>query len=340
MARKRRKRLKRYAGGGVLLCILFLLGDSYGLFRADDDGPEGTATGSFDPDANDPDRGRLPERLPADQTTPQQPRPDAELASNPRSESDEIEKMANVGDVRQEIDVKPGETVMLRKAAALVDELMGIIARYESAISADDVAGLAVLVDRVRARPITAPASLEDRWKTVQARAETTLVCGDRIRSMVAQGEILQAERLIAPILDASTPQWMRARLDAATKRFGWPALSRDWQIVDLDRESGDVKLANMRRVRFVKDGELHEGTLLRSDADRATVRFAGAGGFTFPVVARGDVEPVEPKPEEALAQGVAAARESRARRVALWSCHLHEHGETANETRLRALIR
>jgi hypothetical protein len=358
MAVKKRKRLKWYAGGGVLLALLFLLGDSTGLFRVESHGPDSAiagspGTGGARSEPDQPDQPGENDATEADREPA--PKPDAELASQLPVRSGRSGRTggaagggAGGGEVGLASDENPvpptsatgdaGGAPARRGAGARVDELMGIIARYERAISADDLAGLAVLVDRVRARPIPAPASLAERWQAVRARADAALACADRLRDMVEQGEILKAERLIAPIFTGSTPQWVRNRLDADTKKFGWPALSRAWRVVDSGVEPA-AGLAKMRRVRFVKDGDLHEGTLWRVDGRRATVRVAGSGGFTFPVVLRRDVEPVDPGIDEALAQGVAAARESQARRVALWSCHFHERGEIARESQLRALI-
>jgi hypothetical protein len=327
MAKRRRRRAKWYVGGGIVLILLFVLGDPYGTFRIGDDGDETSGR---------PDR-EVAAAAPGGEarTTPPDPVPNATLASGGPGISGGIPP----GGEGRRLD--SGTDADSRAASvAQIDETVGIIHRYEQALSADRLAELAVLVERVRRRPIEAPPSLAERWRAVRARAEAALQFGERLRTMVRGGEILRAHRLLVPLLQSTTPSWMRDRLDTAAKSFGWPSFTRDWNV-----RTGDVKVAGtplerLRRVRFVKDDALQEGHLWRSGEKEATVRVSGLGGYTFPVVPRHAVEPVDPNPQDAISQGVAAARADDPRSVMLWCCFCHEQGDTAAAARLRAMLK
>ena len=298
MAKRRRKRLKWYAGGSLVLILALILGDPYGMFRTG----EGPETGT-------------------------------RVASGfaPRDKENEPIAAGKGTKVAERASPQP----------ALMDQAMGIIHRYEQAIGDDRLVDLATLVDEIRRQPITVPEQVAERWKRVQASATEALAFGRRLRGMLKKGEVLAAHKLIAPILAAATPDWLRDVLDKTARDHGWPALTRKWKLVagSVKADQPDTDLARLRRVRFVKDGVVQEGQLWRCSAAEATVRMGNASGYTYPVVRRYEIEPVEPQRDEALRQGIAVAAGGDALAVALWSCHLHERGDQQRAQRLRRLI-
>jgi hypothetical protein len=205
-------------------------------------------------------------------------------------------------------------------------------------VTADRLGEVAVLVDRLRRAPDTGPPQLTDRWTELQDRAGAALDCGPRVRELLGAGEVLMAHRLLASLRHPDTPAWATQALEADARAFGWPALMPP-RLVAESIDPGDTTLPERRLVRFREGEAISEGRVQRCTATDVTVRISSAAGYSFPVVPRSRVEPVDPTPEEALEQGRVAAAAGDDLGVLLWICCLNERGHADLALQLSALL-
>jgi hypothetical protein len=389
--RKRRGkvRVRTLAGGGVLLGLLFWLGDDQGWFTAG-----GGSLVGVDPGSSGGDLAGGRRAAESDARPGALPDPDAQLAfdrpgdpapgvgsggvdpSAPLSRpappvvGDAVESkdrtrgdaapppaspppasppppptgsMTGSAATTESADPPPGTDAAGTTAsnAARVDAALGLIAEFERALAESRLADLAGMVDRLNTTPLQVPDELEPRLRAVRARVDADLLCAPKLRDLLRQGRVLQARRLLEPIRQPSTPAWLRQDLDRAARGFGWPPICRADTVVP-GAVGGEAVpgLPQHRRIRCVLDGQIHEDQVWGSTHEKVTLRRSGAAGFRYPRIDRSKVEPVDPTPAEALAEGLAAAQRGDALGVVLWSCHLHEADDRVGSTRLRRLMR
>ncbi|MEE2888188.1 MAG: hypothetical protein VX951_12230 [Planctomycetota bacterium] len=339
MAKRRRKRIRYYAGGAVLLCLLFYLGDPTGLFQ-----PGGMVTVGG---AADSERAASVDRR-GQQTDPDSVE-EVRLASGPPD--DETARRSGAV-VRTSADGVPvnrlatstagerqeSETGTLSLVTRL-DAALGMIEELERALRSEDLAELARLQDGLRQQPLNMPPELETRWQSLQGRVESALACAPRLRELVRRGQVLAARAILAPLRNAKTPAWMRADLDRATQGIGWPALGRSYQVEASSAVAGGA-FDKHRQVRCWQNGRILQGRVWINKGRQLTVRVSGAAGYTYPIFDLGDVEPVAATPDEALRQGLAAVEKADVDNLLLWCCYLHEVGAESASLRLRKLLK
>lgn len=364
MAKRRRKRIRYFAGGGVVVCLLLYLGDQNGWFQRlgvlttgtefHKNSPLGSIAG--DRPRGVVERGQRIDRGQTDEVrlaggpaeVEGQTPPDAVTADNaskpPNSELKQPPKQppkerstgrpaAGALTRRQPLaEPKSSETTRLDAALGMVDQL-------EYALRRENLAELVRLQDGLLKQPLVVPAKLESRWQELQGRVEKALACGPRLRELLRRGQVLEARAILSPLRDAKTPSWMRQELDQAALDNGWPALGRSYAVVNASAKASDP-LDKHREIRFLQNGRIKSGRVWNTKGRRLTVRVAGDAGFTYPSFDRGDVEPVDPTPDEALRQGLAAVEKKDVVNLLLWCCYLHEVGAKASSERLRKLLR
>lgn len=320
-----------------MLCLLFYLGDQSGLFQS----------GGMVPVGGEPDM-----ELSSDgHRRGQQADPDSveevRLAGGSPDGGPPGAPTAVAGDSASGAALPRPATGAERKGsgagkvtlATRLDAALGMVEELERALRFEHLAELARLQDGLRRRPLSIPPELETRWRDLQGRVVEALVCAPRLRELLRRGQVLAARAILAPLRDAGTPAWMRADLDRAARAIGWPALGRSYVLDGASPAAGDC-FDKHREVRFWQDGRIQQGRVWISKGRQLTLRVAGTAGYTYPTFDLGDVEPIEPTPDEALRQGLAAVEKADVVNLLLWCCYLHEVGAKSASLRLRKLLK
>ena len=342
MARRRRKRLRWAAGGGLVLCLVLLLGDPFGYFQ-EGKGPILGTGGDRSEELDVGERGNTDSEGAGDGSVlttdaDRNRQSETRLTSNSGAESDV--QLVDDPPVKSGVGTASaaGEVVET-PTPVLFDRAMGVFHRYETAIAEDRLVELAVLVEGHRVQPLEVPDPLRGRWSRLQAQASATLDFGDRLRDLLLAGEVLAARRILVPLRREDAPAWLREGLEASANAFGWPEITRERQ-VERPAEVGDTSLAQGRQVRYREGTSVLEGSVQRCTLNEVTVRISDERGYTFPVIPRFRVEPVDPNLAEAVTQGRVAARAGDDLAVLLWSCSLSERGQPALAEQLRDLLK
>ena len=335
MAKRRRKRLRYYAGAGLALCLLLYLGGQDGWFGPGAKGLVGSETGgSSVPVAGDfqPPAGRQGAIHEKTKPVPGRATPsrDAKTAGPPDTKETSAPIVPPAGQALGVTKVTP---------AMRLDEALGMIRQLEDALGVENIAEVACLEEALRQQPLLVPADLLPRWTELQSRVKLALDCVPRLRTLLRGGHWLAARAMVRPLRAVRTPVWMRDRVDRAAQSLGWPALCRDYELVGSEGLVAAV-LAKHREIRFVYGGRIQKGRVWGARGRRLTVRVSGTAGFTYPSLDRVDAAPMNPSNAEALAQGLAAAESKQVASVLLWCCHLREVGDKAGAAKLRALLK
>lgn len=229
----------------------------------------------------------------------------------------------------------------------LADRGRGLLRQAETAIAAGDLGLLALL--EARATPLRGamPADVQGAFTAMEARIGAALAFGPRLKELLGSGQVLLAAGLVDSLRRDDLPAPMVERVEALAVAEGWPSLLARWRLTAGGSGPGSgtpgagiEDLPRLREVRFRRGDGVESGRVWRCSPERVTVRQQQAGGYVFPVVARAAVEPVDPSPAEALAQGRAAARAGEPLLVVLWCCCLKVRGATAEAAELQALLR
>ena len=321
----------------MVLCLVLLLGDPYGFFE-EGSGPIAGTGGDRSADLDQGDRDG----------TGRTGRQNGSVRTSASAQEQLVDDTGADGEVQLadnppvEVDVETvsaGGEIVETPTPVLFDRAMGVFHRYETALDEDRLVELAVLVEGHRAQPLRVPNQLRGRWSGLQARASDALDFGDRLRELLVAGEVLAAHRILVPLRGADAPIWLREGLEASAKAFGWPEITRKRQVAGAT-EVGDTFLAQGRQVRYREGARVFEGRVQRSTLSEVTVRTSDQEGYTFPVIPRFRVEPVDPSVAESVTQGRVAAQAGDDLAVILWSCSLSERGQPALAEQLRDLLR
>ncbi len=335
MAKRRRKRLRYYAGAGLGLCLLWYLGGQGGWFGSGAKGLVGSESGGssipvaggFQPPAGR--EGAVHEQA---KSVPGGAAPswDAKTAEPPDTKETGAATVPPTGQALGVSKVTP---------AMRLDEALGMIRQLEDALGVENIAEVACLEEALRQQPLLVPTDLLPRWTELQSRVKLALDCVPRLRTLLRGGHWLAARAIVLPLRAVRIPGWMRDRVDRAAQSLGWPALCRDYELVGSEGHKVAV-LAKHREIRFVYGGRIQQGRVWGTRGRQLTVRIPGAAGFTYPSLDRVDAVPMNPSKAEALAQGLAAAESKQVASVLLWCCYLCEVGDKAGAAKLRTLLK